>query len=217
MILFVFFVISVFSRFSSEYLSNFFIFIGISLESLYWKNIIRSHECVMNLKPASEAAEKLQQKGKKQKEGILKEKYFVKGLDNWGDYNMQVIFFSFVFYVIQNVKLSDSLMNNIEKLTSNENIFWLFIQICLYSVIFSQVKINETIRNSKNENQIKQSSKVKFFNHAMLVLCFTLLCLGKFTSICICYLNVISTILLLCVYFNQFKIELFCEASKKQA
>ena len=208
------FTISVLIRFKSENLSNLFIFISIFCFSLYWKFILYLHNFAMLIlmKTVSETGEKLRQKAIEQKNGILKETHFKNALKNWEDYNIQVVFFSLVFYYFQNIEL-----NNLfdKSLMNDKNIFWLFIQICLYSVIFSQIKINETIKNSRDDNQINQSSYVKNVNSIILFLCIILLLVKKLIpSLCFCYSNVASIALLLWAYSNQFKIELFWEASK---
>lgn len=206
---FALFVIPIIFRFKSIYWSNIIALIAIFIPSIYYGYLPELNIWALKTKPESEIAEQLQKKLKEQEAKRIHNAEFNDALKNWSEYNLQVIFFSVVIFIAQNINIQEKNLN-----INDTNLFWLFVQICLYSTIFSRIKIKRIEEARLNDNQKEHIKEVNNYNCFLL---FFSTILGLFvitlpllpSQICICYLNCASYAMLFMTYYNQFKIELF--------
>lgn len=206
---FVLFVIPIIFRFKSIYWSNIIALIAIFIPSFYNGYLPELYNWSLKTKPEFETAEEIQKKLKEKEAKRIHNTEFKDALKNWSEYNLQVIFFSVVIFIAQNINIQEKNLN-----INDTNLFWLFVQICLYSTIFSRIKIKQIEEARLNDNQKEHIKKVNNYNCFLL---FFSTILGLFvitlpllpSQICICYLNYVSYAMLFMTYCNQFKIELF--------
>ena len=139
-------------------------------------------------------------------------------LINWADYNFQVIIFSIFIFLLQNLELNSK---NFGIGIDDKKIFWLFIPICLYSTIFSGMKLKEITNaiekepdSSKNkENRMKTTRTLKREQYVIFTISFLLCIFINFpqdqVNVCMCYFSIAAYAMVLMVHCNQYKIELF--------
>jgi membrane protein len=134
-------------------------------------------------------------------------------LINWAGYNFQVIIFSIFIFLLQNLELNSKNFG-----IDDKKIFWLFIPICLYSTIFSKMKLKEIINaiekepdSSDKKNRMNTTCALKNFQKIILILslllCMIITCLQ--VNVCMCYFSIAAYAMVLMVHCNQYKIELF--------
>ncbi len=145
-----------------------------------------------------------------------------KALINWADYNFQVIIFSIFIFILQNIELNSK---NFGIGIDDKKIFWLFIPICLYSTIFSGMKLKEITNaiekepdSSKNkENRMKTTRTLKREQYVIFTISFLLCIFINFpqvqVNVCMCYFSIAAYAMVLMVHCNQYKIELFHHSS----
>ncbi|EIG28932.1 hypothetical protein [Neisseria sicca] len=211
-ICFVLFVIPISCRFKSIYCSNISALIAIFIPSIFCILLPKFKTWLLKTIPKTETAKQLQEKAKKQEAKRIHNAEFNDALKNWSEYNLQVIFFSVVIFIAQNISIQKGNLD-----INDTNLFWLFVQICLYSTIFSRIKIKQIEEARLNDNQKDHIKKVNNYNYFLLFFSLLLTILGLSlpllpSQICICYLNCLSYAMLLMTYCNQFKIELFHSA-----
>lgn len=135
-------------------------------------------------------------------------------LINWADYNFQVIIFSIFIFLLQNLELNSKNFG-----IDDKKIFWLFIPICLYSTIFSKMKLKEIINAIEKEPDSSENKKyrmnttcvLKKFQNIILILSLLLCILITFSqvNVSMCYFSIAAYTMVLMVHCNQYKIELF--------
>ncbi len=205
--------------------------IGLLIPSLWWGYLPKSYsvECEnlsstdkdsMKISGEDSFVSKIQKNNQSKIEEQQKNpdrKEIDKALINWADYNFQVIIFSIFIFIFQNLELNSKNFG-----IDDKKIFWLFIPICLYSTIFSKMKLKE-IANAIEKEPDSKGKKIRMnttcalknFQKIILILslllCMVITCLQ--VNVWMCYFSIAAYAMVLMVHCNQYKIELFHRSS----